>query len=143
AAGGRAARGRLRAVPGRPRPRAVTVVDGSERAIRSFGEHAETSRASGGRGRTGVMQEAPGNPATPRRRSTDVTFELATASDEPRLRQLLREAPMQGDVRLAMEREPDFFQGLSIEGDVAQVLVARDRPTGAIVSMGTRSARDG
>lgn len=77
------------------------------------------------------------------RRSTDVAFDLASAADEPRLRQLLREAPMDGDVRLTMEREPDFFQGLGIEGDVAQVVVARDRPTGEVISMGTRSARDG
>lgn len=77
------------------------------------------------------------------RRSTDVVFDLATAADEPRLRQLLREAPMEGDVRLCMEREPDFFQGLSIEGDVTQVIVARDRPTGEVISMGTRSVREG
>ncbi|MBX3468861.1 MAG: hypothetical protein KF878_18480 [Planctomycetes bacterium] len=86
---------------------------------------------------------APPDPPSPPRRSTDLAFGLATREDEPRLRQLLRAAPMEGDIRLAMEREPDFFLGLTIEGDVSQVLVCRDRPTGAVISMGTRSVRDG
>lgn len=87
-----------------------------------------------------TQQDSPPSAA---RRTTDLLFGDAMPADEPRLRQLLREAPMEGDVRLCMEREPDFFLGLSIEGDVQQVLVVRDRPTGGVVCMGTRSARDG
>lgn len=89
------------------------------------------------------MSTEQDSPPFAARRTTDVVFGDASADDEPRLRQLLREAPMAGDVRLCMEREPDFFLGLTIEGDVREVLVARDRPTGAVVSMGTRSVRDG
>ncbi|MBI2932012.1 MAG: hypothetical protein HYY16_10215 [Planctomycetes bacterium] len=62
------------------------------------------------------------------------------ARDDADLRRLLRETPMQGDVSLSFEREPDFFAGCSIEGDLSQTFIMRERASGALVGMAARSA---
>ena len=66
-------------------------------------------------------------------------FALATASNEPQLRRLLRTQPMPGWVRLTYEREPNFFHAATTQGD-NQVIVARQG--GEIVGMGCRSWRE-
>jgi hypothetical protein len=48
---------------------------------------------------------------------------------------------MDGPIQLTLRREPSFFQALAVEGPWRQVLVARERATGRLVGMGTRSVR--
>ncbi|HTL28974.1 MAG TPA: hypothetical protein VL282_07135, partial [Tepidisphaeraceae bacterium] len=43
-------------------------------------------------------------------------FDLATDRDEPEIRRVLRENPMDGAVRLSFEREPDSRLAARIEG---------------------------
>jgi hypothetical protein len=64
---------------------------------------------------------------------------LAMPQDEPQLRALLRSEPVPGWVRLAYEREPDFFHAAAIQG-VGQVIVARQN--GEVIGMGCRSWRE-
>ncbi|MBM3266420.1 MAG: hypothetical protein FJZ01_02125 [Candidatus Sericytochromatia bacterium] len=81
-------------------------------------------------------------PANSRPRSSaGLTFDLAAPADEPELRRLMRECHLEGEITLAVEREPDFFLGQTIEGPAHQTLVARD-PEGRIAGMGSRSVRE-
>jgi hypothetical protein len=76
--------------------------------------------------------------------SDRVVMEPATPADEPELRRLLRDAPFAGAVSLSLEREPDFHQAASIEGDRHFVVAARAPgagPGGPLVGLGTRSVR--
>lgn len=74
--------------------------------------------------------------------SDDLIFELAQAQDETSLHQLLRSSPMPGWITLSFEREPDYFLATTIEGDTHQTMVARERETGRVVGMFTRSVQD-
>jgi len=56
---------------------------------------------------------------------TGARFRLAIGSDDADLRALLREIPMEGWVRLGLEREPSFFLGEGLLGK-ATVMVARE-----------------
>jgi hypothetical protein len=69
-------------------------------------------------------------------------FEMASEADDAALRQLLRETPMDGRIRVTLEREPGFFAAASIEGEPHHAAVARDATTGEIVGMGSRSVRE-
>jgi len=68
--------------------------------------------------------------------------ELAAPSDDPALRELLRARPMEGPIRVALEREPSFRQAQAIEGDRHYTVVVRDTRSGEIVLMGSRSVRE-
>ena len=72
-----------------------------------------------------------------------IDFSLATANDDPDLRQLLRENPMQGEISVSLEREPDLFRAGTIEGERHQTIVARDRAIGRPVGMASRSVYSG
>ncbi len=65
--------------------------------------------------------------------------DLARPEDDPEIRRLLRENPMEGAIRLSLEREPDAFQALAVEGDSHVTVVARAPGGGRIVGLGTRS----
>jgi hypothetical protein len=70
-------------------------------------------------------------------------FALATQADNAELRRILRENALEGDIRLTFEREPDFFLASSIEGDVHETLVAREKPgERRIIALGSRSVRE-
>jgi hypothetical protein len=73
--------------------------------------------------------------------SRSFTFELAQPSDDAELRALARSLPMDGAVRLALHREPDFFAAERIGAQSVDVIVARERDGGRIVGYGTRSIR--
>jgi hypothetical protein len=66
-------------------------------------------------------------------------IELATPADDGELRALLRRNPVPGSISVTFEREPDFFSSCRIRGDFLQVGIGRDRRTGQIVGLGTRS----
>ena len=68
--------------------------------------------------------------------------ELATRQDEPELRRLLRENPMQGRVQVSLEREPDAFVAAAAEGQPHHTVVARDPASGRLVGMGHRAVMD-
>jgi hypothetical protein len=70
-----------------------------------------------------------------------LTYALASDRDDAELRGLLARTPMDGRIRLAFEREPSYFHGVAIQGDFAQVVVARDAETGALVGTGSRVVR--
>src|SRR3990172_2280772 len=72
---------------------------------------------------------------------SSLIFELASERDDPDLRRLLRENPMQGSISLAFEREPNYFNASSIEGAFHQTLVARECEGGEIIGVGNRSVR--
>lgn len=64
-------------------------------------------------------------------------FRLAEPADDPALRQLLRELPVEGAIRLRFEREPNYFEGCQ-PGD--QTIVAED-PAGRLAAVATRGLR--
>jgi hypothetical protein len=68
-----------------------------------------------------------------------VIVDLATPADDPEIRRLLRDNPMDGEIRVSLEREPNAFLGAAVEGEPHATVVAREPSTGRIVGMGTRA----
>jgi hypothetical protein len=68
--------------------------------------------------------------------------ELACETDDERVRRLLREHALPGDVALTFEREPDSAIAAAIEGDVHQTMVARGRDAGEIAGIASRAERN-
>jgi hypothetical protein len=85
-------------------------------------------------------------PAQPGRRASGPAdrFEisLATAADDAAIRQLLRDHPLPGDVTVGLEREPDSHLSATIEGDLHGTIVARDRGSGRLAAIASRSVHD-
>lgn len=67
--------------------------------------------------------------------------EFAKPGDDPGIRALLRDQPMDGLIRLSLEREPDSRIAAGIEGDTHHAVVARESATGRVVGVGSRSVR--
>jgi hypothetical protein len=67
---------------------------------------------------------------------------LAARGDEADVRRLLREHAFAGRVQVSLEREPDSAAAATIDGDVHQTIVARDRETGRMAAVAARSVRD-
>lgn len=65
--------------------------------------------------------------------------DLATPADDPEIRRLLRDNPMDGEIRVSLEREPNAFLASAVEGEPHHMVVAREPSTGRIVGMGTRA----
>ncbi len=65
--------------------------------------------------------------------------DLAKPEDDPEIRRLLRDNPMDGAIRVSLEREPNAFLAAAVEGEPHHTVVARDPVTGRIVGMGTRA----
>src|SRR5271169_5338417 len=66
-------------------------------------------------------------------------IELANGADDNELHGLLRRCPIQGSISVTFEREPSFFDSCSVRGDFFQVGIGRDRGTGKVIGLGTRS----
>jgi hypothetical protein len=66
-------------------------------------------------------------------------IELASPADDHELRELLRNSPVPGPISVTFEREPSFYNSCPIRGDFFQIGVGRDRRTGKIIGLGTRS----
>lgn len=71
----------------------------------------------------------------------DFVFELATPADDPAIRRLLATGPIPGQVTVTYEREPNYFWGCGTMGSFFQVVVARHRPSGAVVGLSCRATR--
>jgi hypothetical protein len=74
-------------------------------------------------------------------RAGGMIVEEAAPEDDPELRRLLRDNPMEGEIRVSLEREPNVFFAAAVEGEPHRTIVARD-PEGRIVGMGSRSVRN-
>ena len=70
------------------------------------------------------------------------TFGVATAQDDPEIRRMLRETAFPGSVSLSFEREPDSLAAGEIEGDVHDIIVARERRTNRLAAIASRSSRE-
>jgi hypothetical protein len=68
----------------------------------------------------------------------DVSIEEATPDDDPELRRLLRDNPMDGTIQVSLEREPNAFLAAAVEGEPHHTIVAR-LPQGGIAGLGSRS----
>ena len=69
------------------------------------------------------------------------SLRLATPSDDPALRELLRNSPMPGEIALTYEREPDYFIAAGMEGSLSQTMVNVDTDSGLFLGIGTRVIR--
>ena len=79
--------------------------------------------------------------ADPHRSRPRFRFQPATASDDAELRRLLRRTPTDGNVRVTLRREPNFFQAAAVEGPEHHVLTVRDTHSGQLVGTGSASVR--
>ena len=66
---------------------------------------------------------------------------LAAPSDDAAIAALLAATSLPGEIRLSFERAPSPLAAGSIDGDVHQWLVARDRFTGALAGVASRAER--
>src|SRR5690349_8686647 len=73
-------------------------------------------------------------------RSQRLKFALATQTDDPDIRRLLRENPMRGQISLTLEREPNYFADALWPGTEKQTLIAREN--GRMVCVGSCTLRD-
>lgn len=71
----------------------------------------------------------------------EFVFEMATPADDPAIRRLLATGPIPGRVTVTYEREPNYFLGCGTMGSFFQVMVARHRPSGAVVGLSCRATR--
>jgi hypothetical protein len=70
-----------------------------------------------------------------------VDIRLASRSDDADLRRFVREADMEGRVRVSFPREPSYFDALEVEGRDSEVVIARETGSGRLVGMGTGAAK--
>jgi hypothetical protein len=64
-----------------------------------------------------------------------ISFRIADASDEPDVRRLLRENPMEGPLHISLEREPDVFASDFGLARAHHFVVARDNQSGQLVGV--------
>ena len=81
---------------------------------------------------TGTPDGAPSEP---------FAFSLASDADDRDIRRLLRSQPMPGTIAVSLEREPHTSLAASIEGDIHQAVIARNRANGSIAGLAARSVR--
>ncbi len=68
--------------------------------------------------------------------------EAARPGDDAAIRELLRGRAMGGAIRLTLEREPSVWHAAAVEGERHHAVVARERTTGRIFGLGSRTVRD-
>ncbi|HEX2884571.1 MAG TPA: hypothetical protein VHQ42_08350 [Candidatus Limnocylindria bacterium] len=71
----------------------------------------------------------------------DFAFTVAGRADEPEIRRLVAATPMPGAISVRFEREPNYFLGCDVMGDVCEVLIARHVPDGALAGVLCRTER--
>jgi hypothetical protein len=94
--------------------------------------------------RTLTLRQAQGEPLRRvRTRSSDAfVFDVARAEDDEEIRALLRDNALPGSVSLSSEREPDASIAGRVEGNPHGYIVARERASGRIAAIASRSVRD-
>lgn len=69
-------------------------------------------------------------------------IELAKKSDESALRRIARDNYMEGNIRLSVQREPDFFSSLEVEGRFIQVCLGRDLRNNKVIGFAVRAIKE-
>ena len=67
------------------------------------------------------------------------TFALATPGDDAQLRARMAADRMEGAIAVSFRREPSYFAGCRVQGDVTQVVKCIDNRTGVVAGLGSRS----
>ncbi len=78
--------------------------------------------------------------ASESRPARGVRFEIATRAHDAAIRALLRDTPMHGQISVSIEREPNYFAAVPIEGPEHHTIVAIE--DGQLIAMGRISARE-
>jgi hypothetical protein len=65
-------------------------------------------------------------------------FGLAQPADDPQLRIRMAQDWMDGNIAVSFRREPNYFAGCRLQGELAQVIVCREVEGGKIVGLGSR-----
>lgn len=68
-------------------------------------------------------------------------FRMATPADEADIRRLVGATPMPGAIAVRFEREPNYFLGCDIMGDVCDVILARHGASGDLAGVLCRTER--
>jgi hypothetical protein len=68
-------------------------------------------------------------------------FAIGGAADDEEVRGLLRNTPLPGSISLSFEREPDGGIAAAMEGSPHQTIVARERASGRLAAVASRSVR--
>ena len=67
------------------------------------------------------------------------TFALASTADDAQLRARMAQDHMEGAIAVSFRREPSYFEGCRVQGDVTQVVKCVDNQTGGLAGLGSRS----
>ena len=59
-------------------------------------------------------------------RSGRVQFAVAAPGDDAEIRRLLRDNPMEGQISISLEREPNYFSDADLPGETRQTIIARE-----------------
>lgn len=70
-----------------------------------------------------------------------IDLRLADRADDADLRRFVGSTDMEGRIRMSFPREPSYFDALEVEGRRAEVVIAREKESGALVGMGTGAAK--
>jgi hypothetical protein len=68
-----------------------------------------------------------------------VVIEEAHIADDPDLRGILADNPLDGDIRISLRRNPSFFESIKTRGNYNRIVIARAE--GRIVGFGSRSIK--
>jgi hypothetical protein len=68
-------------------------------------------------------------------------FSLARPEDNAELLEFSAKADMPGAIRFSLDRSPDYFAALGVEGRCSDVLTCRENKTGRLVATGLRSVK--
>lgn len=78
-----------------------------------------------------------------RRSAKTFVINLAKKSDDLSLQKILYNNPMEGDIQIAFQRKPNYFDAIMTEGSFNQTIVARNTKKDEIAGMGSRSIKLG
>jgi len=92
------------------------------------------SRFSRGEWRPAIITELQ-----TRNGATQFQFALAQSQDNAELCSFLANNPVPGNIEVTFEREPDFFVGSEIRGELNQTIAVRDLKENKIVGIASRS----
>lgn len=68
-------------------------------------------------------------------------IELANKNDNADLQKILYDNSVDGQIKIAFQRNPSYYYGLGIEGKFNQVIVVREKASNNIAGCGTRSIK--
>jgi hypothetical protein len=75
--------------------------------------------------------------------TSTIDISVADKKDDEDIGRFFSKVPIDGAVRLSLERRPSFLEAASYGNSFVQVVVGRDHSTGDIVGIGSRAVRKG